>query len=115
MVCSHRVLKPDDVIKIKFVKLLDSLGYSERKTCQKLAFWRKLSLRYKPSYALMIPYKSLFDLGVNALTQVKFRRICLVSSEQNWANISETICPTMLAFGKFFSQNILTNPIISEN
>ena len=30
------------------------------------------------------------------------------SSEHNWANISETICPEMLVFG-----NILTNPIIS--
>ena len=41
------------------------------------------------------------------------------SSEHNWANISETICPTMLVFGKkasrmFFFQNILTNPIISQ-
>ena len=31
------------------------------------------------------------------------------SSEHNWANISETICPEMLVF-----QNILTNPIISQ-
>ena len=41
------------------------------------------------------------------------------SSEHNWANISETICPTMLVFGKkaswmFFFQTILTNPIISQ-
>ena len=41
------------------------------------------------------------------------------SSEHNWANISETICPTMLVFGKkaswmCFFQNILTNPIISQ-
>ena len=37
----------------------------------------------------------------------------------NWATISETICPQMLIFGKYaswtlFFQNILTNPIISE-
>ena len=41
------------------------------------------------------------------------------SSEHNWANISKTICPTMLVFGKkaswmLFFQNILTNPIISQ-
>ena len=29
-----------------------------------------------------------------------FRRICKESSEHNWANISETICPEMLVFGK---------------
>ena len=41
------------------------------------------------------------------------------SSEHNWTNISETICPTMLVFGKkaswmFFFQTILMNPIISQ-
>ena len=40
-----------DVSKIKIVKLWDLSGYSERTTsktpnCQKLALWRKLSLRY---------------------------------------------------------------------
>ena len=40
-----------DVIKMKFVKLWDLLSYSERTTsktptCQKLAIWGKLSLRY---------------------------------------------------------------------
>ena len=28
------------------------------------------------------------------------RRICMESSEHNWANVSETICPEMLVFGK---------------
>ena len=42
----------------------------------------------------------IFDLGLNVYTQVKFRRICGESSEHNWANISETICPEMLVFGK---------------
>ena len=41
------------------------------------------------------------------------------SSEHNWANISETICPKLLTFGKqaswmLFFQNSLTNPIISQ-
>ena len=41
------------------------------------------------------------------------------SSEHNWANISETICPEMLVFGKQASwmllfQNILANAIISQ-
>ena len=40
--------------------------------------------------------------------------------KHNWATISETICPQMLIFGKkaswtLFFQNILINPIISEN
>ena len=42
----------------------------------------------------------IFDLGLNVETQVKFRRICTVSSEHNTANISERICPEMLVFGK---------------
>ena len=42
----------------------------------------------------------IFDLGLNVYTQVKFRRICMESSEYNWANISETICTEMLVFGK---------------
>ena len=49
--------------KTKFVKLWDLSRYSQRTTsktptCQKLTLWGKLSLRYYPSYALMIPYKS---------------------------------------------------------
>ena len=40
----------------------------------------------------------IFDLGLNVYTQVKFRRICRESSEHNWANISETICPEILVF-----------------
>ena len=42
----------------------------------------------------------VFDLGLNVETQVKFRRICMESSEHNWASILETICPEMLVFGK---------------
>ena len=33
-------------------------------------------------------------------TQAKFSRICVESSEHNWANILETICPEMLIFRK---------------
>ena len=41
------------------------------------------------------------------------------SSQHNWANISETICPELLIFGEqaswtLFFQNSLTNPIISQ-
>ena len=48
-----------------------------------------------------------------------FRRICMESSEHNWANISETICPEILVLasrplGCCSFQNILTNPIISH-
>ena len=102
--CVYRVVKCD-VTKnnIKFVKLWDLSRYSERTTskmptCQKLAYlWGKLFLRFYPSYALMTPSKCL---GLNIYTQVKFRRICMESSPHNWANISETICPKMLIFGK---------------
>ena len=41
----------------------------------------------------------LLDLLLTA-SKLKFKRICMESSEQNWANISETICPEMLVFGK---------------
>ena len=41
-----------------------------------------------------------FDSGHNVVTQVKFKRTCRESSEHNWANISETICPTKPVFGK---------------
>ena len=55
--------KSDDVIKMKFVKLRDLLRYSERTTSktptrQKLAIRGQLFLRYYPSYAVTIPYKS---------------------------------------------------------
>ena len=55
--------RSDDVIKMKFVKLWDLLRYSERTTSktptrQKLAIRAKLSLRYQPSFAVTIPYKS---------------------------------------------------------
>ena len=30
----------------------------------------------------------------------KFRRVCMEFSKDNWATISETICPEMLIFGK---------------
>ena len=36
----------------------------------------------------------------NIRNRVKFKRICVVSSEQNGTSISETICPTVLDFGK---------------
>ena len=61
--CLRIEYRSDDVIKMKFVELWDLLRYSERTTSktpnrQKLAIRGKLSLRYKPSYAVTIPYKS---------------------------------------------------------
>ena len=58
---------------------------------------------------------SVHDIG----NQVKFRRNCKESSEQNGTSICKTICPTMLVFGKYTFQilsfqNIPTNPIISN-
>ena len=59
------------------------------------------------------------DLVHNIGNQVKFRRICMESSEQNGTSICYTIHPTMLLFGKYtfqmlFFENIPTNPIISN-
>ena len=47
-------------------------------------------------------FLSLFALLHLLLTasKLKFKRICIELSEQNWANISETVCPEMLVFGK---------------
>ena len=36
----------------------------------------------------------------NFRNRVKFKRICMASSEQNGTSISETICPTVLVFGE---------------
>ena len=47
------------------------------------------------------------------VTQAKFRRICMESSKHNWANISETICPTMLIFGKQHEVGVL-DAVLSE-
>ena len=43
---------------------------------------------------------SKFDSVHNIRNQIKFRRICMESSEQSGTSISKTICPTMLVFGK---------------
>ena len=39
----------------------------------------------------------IFDLGLRVETQVKFRGICMESSEHNWETIK--FCPKMLVFG----------------
>ena len=41
-----------------------------------------------------------FDSLHNIRNQVKFKMICMESSEQNGTSISATTCPTMLVFGK---------------
>ena len=43
---------------------------------------------------------SKFDSAHNIRDRVKFGGICMESSEQNGTSISETICSTMLVFGK---------------
>ena len=68
-------------------------------------------------YTQKTPYNPSNFLGGS--NQKKFTRVCMEFSRQNWATISETICPEMPIFGEkaswtFFFQNILTNPIISE-
>ena len=83
--------RSDDVIKMKFVKLWDLLRYSER-TTSKTPTRQKLAIRGKlSSKSYLVP---------NIINRAKFRRICVESSQHNWANISETICPELLIFGK---------------
>ena len=89
-------------LKQKHVPIND-IKYSK----QKVKEWLKTVLQ------------SVLYLGLNVQTQFKIRRICMESSEHNWANISEAICSQKLLFGKqasqtLFFQNILTNPIISQ-
>ena len=50
--------------------------------------------------SLLALAKSIYYLVPNLMNQAKFRRICMESSEHNWANISETICPKLLIFGE---------------
>ena len=38
--------------------------------------------------------------GGGGVDAKKFRRVCMEFSKNNWAMISETICPKMLIFGK---------------
>ena len=79
----------------------------------KKAFLGRLSL--SQILAQLCSDDSVHNIG----NQVKFRRICMESSEQNRTSICKTICPKMLVFGKYtfqmlFFQNIPTNPIISN-
>ena len=48
-------------------------------------------LHTNPSKSYLVP---------NLMKQAKFRRICMESSQHNWANISETIWPELLIFGE---------------
>ena len=54
-------------------------------------------LCFDDSMQILPNLTQFITLGLN---QVKFRRICMESSEQNGASI-ETICPTMLVFGNY--------------
>ena len=62
--------------------------------------WRILFSLFVLLDLLFTASNLIFDLGLSVSTQVKFRKICMESSEHNWANISQTICPEMLVFGK---------------
>ena len=49
-------------------------------------------------YTRKTPYKPFQFFG--GVDPKKFRRVCMEFSENNWATISETICPEMLILGK---------------
>ena len=105
-----RVLKCD-VIKNLLCETIGFLEVFHERTipkrpiyiCQKIAFHGKSHCLWDIS-AVMLWWlhtnPSKFDSGHNIRNQIKFRRICMESSEQNRPSISETICPTMLGFGK---------------
>ena len=93
--------------EIKFVKLRDLSRHYERTTperpiCQKLSLWGKL---FWDNWWLHIN-SSKFDSVHNIGNRVKFRRICVESSEKNGTSISETICPTMLVIDKYYKCSI---------
>ena len=71
---------------------------SKRTTCQKLAFQGKLAQLGFDDSNYTNPSK--FDSVHNIRNRIKFRRICVESSEQNGIRIFETICPIMLLFGQ---------------
>ena len=48
-------------------------------------------------YTQKTPYKPFYFFGGRPK---KFRRVCMEFSKENWATISETICPEMLIFSK---------------
>ena len=66
---------------MKFLKLWDLSGYSER-----------IMSNPNPS--------NFLGGGEGGSTPKKFRRVCMEFSKHNWATISETIRPEMLIFGK---------------
>ena len=63
-----------------------------------------LILRKKPTVLQSIFYAVLFITGhwslLNSNIWIKVTKILIESSEHNWANISEAICPTMLVFSR---------------
>ena len=70
---------------------------------------RGLTAKNKHSKALMTPYNFIIEILLNLTqfttlgTKVKFRRICM-EAEPKGTSISETICPTMLVFGRYAFQ-----------
>ena len=78
-------------IVLKFQVILTQLETIDGKALVKLRV---------SNHKLMIETGRYNQTLLNVMTRVKFRRICMESSKHNWANISETICPTMLVFGK---------------
>ena len=93
--------------EIKFVKLRDLSRHYERTTserpiCQKLSLGGKL---FWDNWWLHTN-SSKFDSVHNIGNRVKFRRICMESSEKNGTSISETICPTVLVIDKYCKSSI---------
>ena len=86
---------------MKFLKLWDVSGYSERTmskrpSCQKWAFRGKLSLRYSPVMLRKCHTNPSNVFG--GRPNKKIRRVCMEFSKHNCSTISEIIYPEMLIF-----------------
>ena len=86
----------DDIIKMKFLKLWDLSGYSERTmskmpTCQKLAIRGKIVSERLAGYTHKTPCKPFqFFFGVDPK---KFRRVCMEFSKHSWARSQRQFAP----------------------
>ena len=87
----------------KKLNLWDFSGYNlwkNKPTCQKLLL--RANCRWNTSPVMpwwLHTNPSKFDSVHSMWNWVKFRKICMESTEQNETSISETICPTMIVFG----------------
>ena len=89
-----------DVIKNYVCEIREFFGVLWKNKTQK-AYLLNISIPGQIVFEILAQFCSddFIQILLN-LTQFHNIRICMVSSEQNGTSISETICPTVLDFGK---------------